>query len=131
MAYFRERWRTTIRNPQRLPNGFDTSQPIFSIPERLHKGGSMQVLPNAPGLTSLLLKDRVFRIDVATKPGEFSLDNATPHKIDQLMNLGRGEAVKRETLEVVKARFVTEPKAPPFYSVTRGLRESWRIWQPF
>ena len=62
----------------------------------------------------LLLKDRIFRIDVTTKPGEFSLDEATPDKIAQLMNLGRGEAVKRETLEVVKIRFVTAPKAPPF-----------------
>jgi hypothetical protein len=53
----------------------------------------------------LLLKDRVLRIDVVTKPGEFSLDKATPDKIAQLMNLGRGEAVKRETLEAVKARF--------------------------
>jgi uncharacterized protein len=62
----------------------------------------------------LLLKGRIFRVDVTTKPGEFSLDEATPDKIAQLMNLGRGEAVKRETLEVVKTRFVAAPKAPPF-----------------
>jgi uncharacterized protein len=70
----------------------------------------------------LLLKDRLFRIDVVTKPGEFSLDEATPDKIAQLMNLGRGEAVKRETLEALKARFVTGPKAPlfsPLYTVSQ------------
>jgi len=65
-------------------------------------------------LPELLLKDRIFRINVITKPGEFSLDAATPDKIAHLMNLGRGEAVKRETLKVVKTRFVGEPKAPPF-----------------
>jgi hypothetical protein len=42
------------------------------------------------------------------------LDEATPDKIAQLMNLGRGEAVKRETLEIVKTRFVAPPKALPF-----------------
>jgi uncharacterized protein len=62
----------------------------------------------------LLLKDRVLRIDVITKPGEFSLDKATPDKIDDLINLGRGEAVRRETSDAVKARFVTQPKAPRF-----------------
>jgi len=62
----------------------------------------------------LLLKSRVLRIDVVTKPGEFSLDKATPNKIAQLMHLGRGAAVKREILEAVKARFVTASKAPPF-----------------
>jgi hypothetical protein len=62
---------------------------------------------------NLLLKGRIFRIDVITRPGEFSLDNAAPDKIAQLMNLGRGEAVKRQTLEAVKSRFVSTP-APNF-----------------
>jgi hypothetical protein len=66
----------------------------------------------------LLLKDRLFRIDVVTKPGEFSLDKATPDKTAQLMNLGRGEAVKRETLETVKMRFIAAPKAPHSYPST-------------
>jgi uncharacterized protein len=72
----------------------------------------------------LLLQDRVLRIDVVTKPGEFSLDKATPDKIAQLINLGRGEAVKRETLEAVKARFVTQPKASPFIPFYKVLGES-------
>jgi patatin-like phospholipase/acyl hydrolase len=62
----------------------------------------------------LLSNGRLFRIDVITKPGEFSLDDATPDKIAQLINLGRGEAVKRETLDAVKTRFVAAPKAPNF-----------------
>jgi patatin-like phospholipase/acyl hydrolase len=61
----------------------------------------------------LLLKDRVFRIDVVTKPGEFSLDDASSDKIDRLMNLGRGEAVKKANLDSVKQRFFSA-KAPPF-----------------
>ena len=68
----------------------------------------------------LLLKDRVLRIDALTKPGEFSLDEATPDKIARLMNLGRGETVKKEILQAVKTRFVVAPKAPafvPFYTV--------------
>ena len=67
----------------------------------------------------LLLKNRVFRIDVVTKPGEFSLDKATPDKIAHLINLGGGEGVKREVLEAVTARFLREPKASqfiPFYT---------------
>jgi uncharacterized protein len=67
----------------------------------------------------LLLKDRVFRIDVTTNPGEFSLDQATPDKIEHLMNLGRGEAVKRQTLQVLKSRFATAPKAPMFIPCPR------------
>jgi patatin-like phospholipase/acyl hydrolase len=67
----------------------------------------------------LLLKNRIFRIDVMTRPGEFSLDDATPDKIAQLMNLGRGEAVKRETLDVLKARFAIAPNAPEFIPVQK------------
>jgi hypothetical protein len=58
----------------------------------------------------LLLKNRVFRIDVVTKPGEFSLDKATPDKIAHLINLGRGEGVKREVLEAVTADLSGSPK---------------------
>lgn len=64
----------------------------------------------------LLLYDRVLRINVTTKPGEFSLDDASIDKIDRLMNLGRSEAVKRENLEAAKRRFFSE-KAPPFVPI--------------
>jgi patatin-like phospholipase/acyl hydrolase len=62
----------------------------------------------------LLLKGRVLRIDAITKPGEFSLDDAAPDKIAELVNLGRGEAVKKKNLDAVKVRFVSTPKADPF-----------------
>jgi uncharacterized protein len=62
----------------------------------------------------LLLKGRLFRIDAITKPGEYTLDKATPEKIAQLIHLGRSEAVAKATLEAVKGRFVSAPKAPPF-----------------
>jgi uncharacterized protein len=70
----------------------------------------------------LLLNDRVLRIDVMTKPGEFSLDDASPDKIDRLMNLGRGEAVKKENLAAAKQRFLST-KAPaflPMYAVKQA-----------
>ena len=35
-------------------------------------------------------------------------------KIDQLINLGRGEAVKKENLSVVRSRFLNEHPAPVF-----------------
>jgi uncharacterized protein len=61
----------------------------------------------------LLLDDRVLRINVTTKPGEYTLDDASAEKIDQLINLGHGEAVKKANLDAVKARFLGQ-KAPPF-----------------
>ncbi|MDO9058724.1 MAG: CBASS cGAMP-activated phospholipase [Bradyrhizobium sp.] len=64
----------------------------------------------------LLLNDRVVRIDVMTKPGEFSLDDASPDKIDRLMSLGRGEAVKKANLDTMKQRFFSA-KAPEFVPV--------------
>ena len=54
----------------------------------------------------LLLNGRLHRIDVTTRAGEFSLDDARPEKIQQLINLGRAEAVKQNNLDVVKARFL-------------------------
>ena len=62
----------------------------------------------------LLLGGRLHRINVIAKEGEFSLDDARPEKIQQLINLGRSEAVKRENLEVVRARFLNGSKAPIF-----------------
>jgi patatin-like phospholipase/acyl hydrolase len=61
----------------------------------------------------LLLDGRVLRINVMTKPGEFTLDDASADRIDRLISLGHGEAVKKANLDAVKARFLRE-KAPPF-----------------
>lgn len=62
----------------------------------------------------LLLNGRLHRINITAKEGEFSLDDARPEKIQRLINLGRGEAVKREHLEIVTNRFLNGTHAPPF-----------------
>jgi patatin-like phospholipase/acyl hydrolase len=68
----------------------------------------------------LLLDDRVLRINVTTRPGEYTLDDASADKIDQLIALGRSEAVKRENLDAVKARFLDQKAQPfiPLHAVT-------------
>jgi uncharacterized protein len=71
----------------------------------------------------LLLKKRVFRIDASTEPGEFSLDDARPEKIAQLMSLGRDEAVKKENRDAVKTRFVSAPKAKQFVPCAMRRRD--------
>jgi patatin-like phospholipase/acyl hydrolase len=80
----------------------------------------------AQAQAKLLLNGRLHRINVTAKEGEFSLDDARPEKIQRLINLGRGEAVKKEHLDVVTTRFLNGLKAPPFtpaYAVnTGGLR---------
>ena len=67
----------------------------------------------------LLLNDRLHRINAVTKPGQFSLDTATPEKIDQLINMGRGEAVKKANLDLVKSRFFSGKVQPftPYHAV--------------
>jgi uncharacterized protein len=65
----------------------------------------------------LLLADRVLRINAITQPGQFSLDDASPDKIGQLINLGRAEAIQKATLAAVKGRFVSHPKAPEFVPI--------------
>jgi patatin-like phospholipase/acyl hydrolase len=62
----------------------------------------------------LLLDGRMHRINVTSKAGEFSLDDARPEKIQRLINLGRGEAVKRENIDVIKTRFLNGKPASPF-----------------
>ena len=61
----------------------------------------------------LLLDGCLHRIDVTAREGEFSLDDSRPEKIQRLINLGRGEAVKKN-LEVVKARFLNGVAAAVF-----------------
>jgi patatin-like phospholipase/acyl hydrolase len=97
----------------------------FSIAERANSGlvqwnaglvelmfeGQMEA---ALAQATLLLNGRLHRINVTTKAGEFSLDDARPEKIRRLINLGRGEAVKKENLDTVKARFLNGTPAAPF-----------------
>ena len=68
----------------------------------------------AKAQASLLLGGRMHRIDVTVKPGRFTLDDARPEKIDELVQLGRGEAVKRANLEVVRDRFLNGTPADKF-----------------
>lgn len=46
--------------------------------------------------------------------GEFSLDDARPEKIQRLINLGRGEVVKKGNFDIVKTRFLNGTPAPTF-----------------
>ena len=62
----------------------------------------------------LLLRGRVHRINFMAKAGEYSLDDARPKKIEQLISLGRGEAVKKASLDIVNARFLNGVTAAPF-----------------
>lgn len=66
---------------------------------------------------SLLLKGRLHRIDIVAAPGQFSLDNASPEKIEQLIQLGRGEAVKKANLDIVRSRFLNDTPAAKFEPV--------------
>lgn len=62
----------------------------------------------------LLVGGRLHRINASTKAGEYSIDDARPDKIERLIGLGRGEAVKKENLDVVKTRFLNGTPAAPF-----------------
>ena len=53
----------------------------------------------------LLLNGRLLRIDVTARESESFLDNVRPVKIQRLINLRRGEVVKKN-LEIVTARFL-------------------------
>jgi len=55
---------------------------------------------------SLLVNGRVHRVNHTARAGDFSLDDAQPEKIQQLINLGRGEAVKKQNTDVVYSRFI-------------------------
>jgi patatin-like phospholipase/acyl hydrolase len=73
----------------------------------------------AAAQANLLLQNRVLRIDALSLPEQFSLDDASREKIDELINRGHAEAVKRATLDAVKARFLGEKAQPfvPLYAV--------------
>jgi patatin-like phospholipase/acyl hydrolase len=56
----------------------------------------------------VLISGRLHRINHTGPAGQFSLDNATPEKIEELVSLGRGEAVKKENIDVVQRMFLNE-----------------------
>src|SRR5712691_7554184 len=68
---------------------------------------------------SLLTNGRLHRINAVVSAGDFSLDDARPAKIQRLMNLGRGEAVKKANLDVVQSRFLNDIPAPKFEPLYR------------
>ncbi len=62
----------------------------------------------------LLVGGRLHRINYLAPEGQYSLDAATPAKIDELVALGRGEAVKKENVEPVRRMFLNDTPPPPF-----------------
>jgi hypothetical protein len=60
----------------------------------------------------LLTKGGFLNINHVAIPGQFSLDNSS--KVNELINLGRGEAVKKANLEEVQRRFLNGNKVTPF-----------------
>lgn len=60
-----------------------------------------------------LLREGVFhRVDFDAVPHLYSLDN--PKLVEELVKIGRGVAVKREHLDVVKQHFLNGTRAEPF-----------------
>ena len=68
----------------------------------------------AEAQASLLLGDRYHRIDVTAREGEFSLDDGDPDTIGKLVQLGRGEAQKRNNRTRVKEMFLNGIAIKPF-----------------
>jgi hypothetical protein len=73
----------------------------------------------------LLLKDRVFRIDVVTKPGEFSLDDASRDTIDRLMNLGAAK-LSRKPISIPSSKGSSRQKRPRSPLCTRSSPDNSR-----
>jgi hypothetical protein len=74
---------------------------------------SYNVIVTSPKLLpSLVGRDRFFRVDCATRPGEYSVDSAG--EVQALAGLGRGKAVEKEVLETVRRRFLNGVEAVPF-----------------
>jgi patatin-like phospholipase/acyl hydrolase len=65
-----------------------------------------------------LIAGRLHRIDAAVMRGQFALDRADRQTIEDLVTLGRGEAVKKANLEAVESRFLNGTKAAPFQPVS-------------
>ena len=65
----------------------------------------------------LLLGGRLHRLNATVPGGTYSLDDAQPEKIEQLVVLGRGEAVKAENREPIRQHFLNGQKAEPFVPV--------------
>ena len=62
----------------------------------------------------LLLGGRLHRLNALVEGGTFTLDDARTDRIEQLIVLGRTEAVKKQNLDIVRQRFLNGRKAKPF-----------------
>ncbi len=67
----------------------------------------------------LLVNNHLHRIDIKVEPGRFSLDDARPEKINELINLGRGEAVKKEHIEEIEKTFMNNKPVKPFIPIIK------------
>ena len=112
------------------PSSVGTTTSTFNIAQHVESGiaqwnaGLIDLMFNtqveaARAQAGLLLKGRLHRIDIVTQPGQFSLDNASPEKITQLIQLGRGEAVKKANLDIVRSRFLNDTPAAKFEPLYR------------
>lgn len=95
----------------------------FSVSQNAQSGifgwgkGLINILMNAQveasrSISSLLTNDGFFNINYSAEQRRFSLDDSS--KINELINLGRGEAVKRNNLEQVQQRFLNGQTVEPF-----------------
>jgi hypothetical protein len=105
-----------------------TSSP-FSVSQNAQAGivgwgkGLINILMNAQveasrAMSLLLTNHGFFNINCTVPTGKFSLDDSS--KIDELISLGRGEAVKKKNLEQVQQRFLNGHKVElfvPLYQV--------------
>jgi patatin-like phospholipase/acyl hydrolase len=62
----------------------------------------------------LLLNHRLHRLNATVPGGIYSLDGAQPELIEQLVVLGRGEAVKAQNLEPIRRHLLNGHKAEAF-----------------
>jgi patatin-like phospholipase/acyl hydrolase len=69
---------------------------------------------------SLLVENRLHRVNFIASPSEFSLDNASSDAIAKLSNVGWQAARKREHAEVVKERFLNGVPVDKFQPSNTG-----------
>lgn len=68
---------------------------------------------------SLLANRNLHRIDFTAREGQYTLDDASRSTIEQLVSVGRAEAVKRENLDVVRQRFLNGNRVQPYQPYAR------------
>ena len=69
---------------------------------------------------SLLIENRLHRVNFVANPGDFSLDDASPDAIAKLSNVGWQTARKREHAEVIRVRFLNGVPVAKFQPYSIG-----------